>query len=108
MTTLNNRILFVDDDPNILKGFQRNLRKDFTVSVAEGGQQALELIQSSEPFAVIVSDMQMPGMNGAEFLYAAKKISPDSVRMMLTGNADQQTAINAINKGDIFRFINKP
>lgn len=105
---MSNRILFVDDDPNILKGFQRNLRKHYDISVADSGQTGLELIANSEPFAVIVADMQMPRMNGVEFLAQTRKISPDSVRIMLTGNADQQTAIAAINRGDIYRFVNKP
>lgn len=105
---MTDRILFVDDEPNILQGFQRSLRNRFDVSVAESGADALQLVENSEKFAVIVADMQMPGMNGAMFLGAVRKLSPDSTRLMLTGNADQQTAIDAINQGDIFRFINKP
>jgi response regulator RpfG family c-di-GMP phosphodiesterase len=105
---MSNRILFVDDDPNILKGFQRNLRKQYDISVAESGPAALELIANTEPFAVIVADMQMPVMNGVEFLAQTRKLSPDSVRIMLSGNADQETPIAAINRGDIFRFVSKP
>ena len=60
------------------------------------------------PFAVVVADMRMPGMDGVEFLQHVKEMSPDTVRIMLTGNADMQTAIDAVNKGNIFRFLTKP
>jgi response regulator RpfG family c-di-GMP phosphodiesterase len=102
-------VLFVDDEPNVLNAYKRNLRKDFDISTAESGADALELMKHKQgEFAVVVSDMQMPNMNGVEFLSQAKELSPHTVRMMLTGNADQQTAIDAINRGDIYRFINKP
>ncbi|MEH6442769.1 MAG: HD domain-containing phosphohydrolase [Oceanospirillaceae bacterium] len=101
-------ILFVDDEQNILSAYKRNLRKHFDIHTALSGADALELIKGKHNFSVIVSDMQMPNMNGVEFLKNAKKVSKNSVRIMLTGNADQQTAIDAINQGDIFRFINKP
>lgn len=101
-------ILFVDDEANILNGYKRNLRKYFTIHTALGGEEALAILAKHKDIAVIVSDMQMPEMNGVEFLSKAKPLAKNSVRMMLTGNADQQTAIDAINQGDIFRFINKP
>jgi len=102
------RILFVDDDANLLAAMQRNLRKLFSLDVATGGVEALALIKSSGPYAVIVADMQMPGMDGVELLTKVSEQAPDTVRVMLTGNADQQTAINAVNKGRIFSFLNKP
>ncbi|MCW8949267.1 MAG: response regulator, partial [Sedimenticola sp.] len=102
------RVLFVDDEANILSGIKRQLRKHYAVETALGGPQGLELIKKSEEFAVIVSDMRMPEMDGVEFLREAKVLSPDSVRLMLTGNADQQTAIAAVNKGSVFRFMTKP
>lgn len=102
------KILLVDDEPNILDGYKRSLRKYFEVDTAQSGQQALLAIQSNVSYAVIVSDMRMPGMDGVEFLARAKQICPDSVRIMLTGNADQQTAIDAVNEGHIYRFLNKP
>ncbi len=102
------KILCVDDDPNILQGYKRALRKDFDISVAEGGEQGLALIAQEGPFAVIVSDMRMPGLDGVQFLARAKELTPTSVRMMLTGNSDQQTAMEAVNQGSIFRFLNKP
>ncbi|MBT8078119.1 MAG: response regulator [Gammaproteobacteria bacterium] len=102
------KVLFVDDEPNVLQSIRRSLRKVFDVDTAEGGQEALEMIEANGSYAVIVSDMRMPGMNGVEFLSEAKRCAPDTVRMMLTGNADQQTAVDAVNHGDIFRFLNKP
>lgn len=102
------RILFVDDDPNVLAAFQRNLRKQFSFDTALSGNEALTMIKESGPYAVIVADMQMPGMNGIELLTRARQQSPDTVRVMLTGNADQQTAVDAVNEGAVFRFLTKP
>ena len=102
------RILFVDDDPNVLAAFQRNLRKQFTFDTANGGTEALALIKECGPYAVIVADMQMPGMNGVELLARSRLDAPDTVRVMLTGNADQQTAVDAVNEGAVFRFLTKP
>ncbi|MCA9174597.1 MAG: response regulator [Planctomycetales bacterium] len=105
---MNGTILLVDDDPNVLSGFKRHLRKQFDVELAEGGQQALELVRSGRSFAVVVSDMQMPEVNGLQVLAAVADAQPDTVRIMLTGNADQKTAVDAVNQGHIFRFLNKP
>ena len=105
---MNTKILCVDDEPNVLEAFSRSLRKDFNVFVAESGDQALAMIESHGPFAVIVSDMRMPGMDGIQFLMQARKLCPDTVRVMLTGNADQQTARDAVNQGHIFSFLTKP
>lgn len=102
------RILFVDDDANVLAAFQRNLRKQFTFDTANSGTEALALIKECGPYAVIVADMQMPGMNGVELLARARQDAPDTVRVMLTGNADQQTAMDAVNEGAVFRFLTKP
>lgn len=108
MNYTNTRILCVDDEINVLDAFKRTLRKDFEISVAEGGEQALAMIRTERPFAVVLSDMRMPGMNGIELLKQIKTIAPKTVRMMLTGNSDQQTAIDAVNEGSIFRFLTKP
>lgn len=102
------RILCVDDDPNILLGYQRALRKHFTIEVALDGEEALEAVRTQGPYAVVVADMRMPGMNGVELLTQVRQIAPSTVRMMLTGNADQQTALDAVNQGQIFRFMTKP
>lgn len=102
------KILFVDDEPHVLQSIQRQLRKRFTLEIAEGGAEALRILKENGPFAVIVSDMRMPEMNGVELLSKVKDLYPETVRMMLTGNADQETAMDAVNTGHIFRFLTKP
>lgn len=105
----NEKILLVDDDENLLSGLKRQFYKVFSFDTAVGGYNALLKIKDSpKPYSVIISDMRMPEMNGIEFLKKAKAVSPDSVRIMLTGNADMETAIEAVNKGNIFRFLSKP
>ena len=101
------KILLVDDEPNVLDGYRRTLGREFTLETAVGGQEALGLI-GEKPYAVVVSDMRMPGMDGVQLLSRIKASSPDTIRVMLTGHADMETAINAINEGSIFRFLNKP
>lgn len=105
---MNDTVLFVDDEPNVLSSIRRTLHRKFKLDTAESGAQALRMMTANGGYAVIVSDMRMPGMSGLEFLLEAKKLAPDSVRLMLTGNADQQTAVEAVNVGDVFRFLNKP
>lgn len=102
------KILLVDDEINVLNGYRRILRKEFSLDIAQGGQSALDLVEARGDYAVIVADMQMPEMNGVELLVEFQKKSPNSVRIMLTGNADQQTAIQAVNEGGVFQFLNKP
>ncbi len=102
------KVLFVDDDTNLLHAMQRKLRRKFDFSIAVGPEEALRLLREEGPFAVCISDMRMPGMDGVSLLSEIKKISPDTVKMMLTGNADQHTAVDAINRGHIFRFFSKP
>ena len=105
---MNERILCVDDDPSVLQAYQRSLRKRYTIEPALGGDEAIAAVASQGPYAVVVCDMRMPGMNGVQTLAKIREIAPDTVRMMLTGNADQQTALEAVNEGRIFRFMNKP
>jgi response regulator RpfG family c-di-GMP phosphodiesterase len=103
------KILFVDDDPNVLASFQRQLRKEFAVETALGPREGFEAIKrQSGGYAVIVSDLRMPEMDGIQFLSRVRDITPDTVRMMLTGNADLHAAIEAVNEGNIFRFLTKP
>ena len=102
------QILFVDDEANVLHSIHRQLRKRFNLKTAESGEEALRILKEEGPFAVIVSDMRMPKMNGIELLSRVKDLYPDMVRLMLTGNADQETAMEAVNNGQIFRFLTKP
>lgn len=108
MTSMEERILFVDDDPNILEAYQRKLGRVMRVFTAQGPHVGLRVLQEKGPFAVVVSDMKMPLMNGIEFLKKVREISPDTVRIMLTGNADLHDAMQAVNEGAIFRFLLKP
>lgn len=105
---MSRRVLLVDDDLNILQGYRRQLRRRFQIETAPGGKEGLEAILKDGAFAVVVSDMRMPKMDGIQFLTAVRQAAPDSVRMMLTGNADQKTAMDAVNDGHIFRFLTKP
>ena len=102
------KILLVDDEQNILDGFKRQLRNTFKVETAISGAEGLERLAKADPFAVVVSDMLMPVMNGIEFLKQVRKCAPDTVRLMLTGLADQSIAVNAVNESNIFRFLTKP
>jgi diguanylate cyclase (GGDEF)-like protein len=105
---MSDKVLVVDDDPRVLEGYQRALRKRFNLDVASGGHQALEMVAANGPYAVIVSDMRMPRMSGLDLLLRIREQTPETVRIMLTGNADQQTAMDAVNQGRVFRFLNKP
>jgi response regulator RpfG family c-di-GMP phosphodiesterase len=102
------KILLVDDDSNALSGYRRILSHDFHLETALGGVEAMKLVAEKGPYAVVVSDMRMPGMDGVQLLSKIKIESPNTVRVMLTGCADMDTAIDAINQGAIFRFLNKP
>jgi response regulator RpfG family c-di-GMP phosphodiesterase len=107
---MSDKILFVDDEPGVLEGYRRLLHKGFSVDTALGAGDGLAAIADAreDPYAVIVSDMRMPEMDGAQFLSRVRVISADSVRIALTGYADIQTASNAVNEGAIFRFLTKP
>ena len=105
---MSEKILFVDDEPDLLAAYQRHLRKAFEIETAEGPERGLEAVTERGPFAVIVSDLRMPNMDGIQFLSLVKKKAPNSVRIMLTGCADLETSIAAVNEGNIFRFLTKP
>jgi response regulator RpfG family c-di-GMP phosphodiesterase len=102
------RVLLVDDEPSLLDGLRRQLRRDFTVETAVGAANGLFALRTDQPFEVIVSDFLMPGINGAEFLAAAAKGAPTSTRMLLTGHTDLADAAVTVNKGGIFRMLLKP
>jgi len=102
------RVLFVDDDKNALDGYKRLLRGEFEVETALGGGQALAAIHLFGAYDVVISDMQMPGMNGAEFLAQVRQLSPHTARIVLTGYKDINRAIEAVNEGRIFRYLTKP
>lgn len=105
---MSSKVLCVDDEPNLLQGLRRQFHGKLLLDIAVGPEEGLKALAATGPYAVVVADMSMPVMNGAEFLAQVKQRSPDTVRIMLTGNADQETATLAVNKGSVFRFLNKP
>jgi len=102
------KILIVDDDANVVAGIRRQFRKAFNITPATSGDEGLKRLKTEGPFAVVVSDFRMPGMDGIAFLAKVCEASPDSVRVILTGHADLDTAIHAVNQGHVFRFLTKP
>jgi putative two-component system response regulator len=103
-----NRILFVDDEATVLAVIQRAFKEKFKISVAHSAKEGLAIIEREPPFPVIVSDYQMPEIDGISFLATIGKVSPGSVRILLTGCAHFDISIRAINEGNIFRFLSKP
>jgi len=101
-------ILFVDDDENVLECMKRQFRRKYDVQTALGPHEGLQTFRRDGPFSVVVSDLQMPGMNGIQFLSAVRNQSPETVRIMLTGQGDLSAAVAAVNQGAIFRFLVKP
>lgn len=102
------RILFVDDDQEILLTYKIYFKDEYDVTVADSGEDALTKIDKDNPFAVVVSDYRMGGISGVEFLKKVKEVSEDSVRVIVTSQTDIKTAIKAVNESNIFRFIAKP
>ena len=102
------RVLYVDDDPNLLAGVRRHQRTHFDLTFCQSGPEALEIFQNEGPFAVVVSDLRMPRMDGIELLSRLHELDPDSTRIMLTGNGDLEAAQRAVNDGRVFRFLTKP
>jgi ActR/RegA family two-component response regulator len=98
----------VDDEKNILNAYKRNLRNQFQIYLADNPETALEIIKRYGPFACVISDLKMPEMDGLTLLGKIKELAPDTVRILLTGYADLNTAIEAINKGNLFRLLTKP
>jgi signal transduction histidine kinase len=102
------KVLFVDDEPAFLAGIRANLRAGYQVFTAESAAQGLVELEHHGPFPVVVSDLRMPGMDGIGFLAEVRRRQDSSVRILLTGNADLDSAIAAVNRGHVFRFIEKP
>lgn len=106
--SMNNKILCVDDEESILKGFQLNLRKDFELHLASNGAEGLEVFDREGGFALVLSDMRMPEMDGATMLSEIKKRDHEVVTVLLTGYTDFESAMSAVNEGSIFRMLSKP
>jgi two-component system NtrC family sensor kinase len=103
------KILFVDDERNVLRALERLFLDDeYEIITALSGEEGLHLLKSEQPVQIVISDYRMPGMNGVEFLREVCRSWPDTVRIVLSGYADTAAVVNAINEGEIFRFIPKP
>lgn len=102
------KILLIDDEVMLLDSLRRELGFRYSIETAQSGAEGLDKIWKEGPYAVVISDYRMPVMDGVKFLSQVKESAPNSIRMMLTGNTDLPTAIDAINQGEIFRFLTKP
>lgn len=105
---MNNKILCVDDEEAILRGFKLNLNNKFELHFASDGIEGLELFKREGGFATVLSDMRMPRMSGAEMLHEIKKIDSEVVTVLLTGHTDFESAMAAVNDGNVFRMLSKP
>ncbi len=101
------KVLCVDDEPGLLRSLRWLLRGQYEVAVTDSPRAGLSLLSADE-FDVIISDQRMPGMTGTEFLQEAKRLSPRSVRLLLTGYSDFDAVLSSVNDGEVFRFITKP
>ncbi len=103
------KILFVDDEENILKALRRLMMdEEYEVFTATSGEEGLRILKEEKDIGVIVSDQRMPGLSGVDFLEKAREINPYAVRIILTGYADINAAIDAINRGGAYRYVSKP
>jgi len=105
---ISNKVLLVDDNDNLLASIKRQFRKQIKLETANSGALGLERIKNEGPYAVVISDMQMPEMDGITFLSKVRELSNQTIRIMLTGNANLDVATDGINKGSLFRFLTKP
>jgi response regulator RpfG family c-di-GMP phosphodiesterase len=105
---MTDQILFVDDEPYLLQSFQRELGFLYEIQTAQSGLDGMNRLRTNPKIAVVVADYRMPQMNGIQFLALVREEFPNVVRVMLTGNADLPTAIEAVNEGQVFRFLLKP
>ncbi|AHG90498.1 response regulator receiver [Gemmatirosa kalamazoonensis] len=102
------RVLVVDDEPSVTAAVARVLRRGFDVTPTHSADEGLALIRRGPSFAVVISDFQMPGMDGAAFLREVRRVAPDTARVLLTGRTDLAAAVAAVNQGQIFRYLAKP
>lgn len=106
---MNRKVLLVDDDMMLISSMRRCLGAQFELVTANSGPEALDVIRKQDkPFGVIVTDMRMPKMNGVDFIREARPLTPETSFMMLTGNQDADTAIRAVNEGEVKRYFSKP
>lgn len=100
-------VLYVDDEPNNLFSFKATFRLKYTIITAESGDEAMKILQT-EPVEIIITDQRMPNMTGVEFLEKVLEVRPEPMRLLLTGYADMNAVVDAVNKGKIFHYLTKP
>lgn len=100
-------ILIVDDEPEILNSLKGLLRREFQLFTAQSGAEAIEILKG-QPIHVIMTDQRMPEMTGAELLWRSREVSADSIRIVFTGYADIKGVVDAVNQGQLYRYITKP
>jgi response regulator RpfG family c-di-GMP phosphodiesterase len=102
------RILIVDDERAMLNLFSTVLKDGYVVETARSAEEALTRLRSQDSFSVLVTDIFLPGISGIELLSQCAKISPDTVRIAITGNPGRETVVDSVNEGNVFRFVSKP
>lgn len=101
------RVLYVDDEIHNLQSFRATFRREYEIHIAESGQEALGIFRDND-IQIILTDQRMPEMSGIEFLEEAQKINAEPMRILITGYADINAVVDAINKGQVYRYLNKP
>jgi DNA-binding NtrC family response regulator len=102
------RILYIDDEEHNLQAFKANFRRDFKVFTAISGAEGLEIFEKEPGLNIILTDQRMPNMTGIEFLEEVQKLDPEPMRILITGYSDINAVIDAINRGQVYRYLNKP
>src|SRR5262245_15584737 len=101
-------LLVVDDEPEVLRSVHDLLRLDYRVVTCQRGTDALQVLESPDEIHVVMSDQRMPEMTGVELLHHARQLRPDATRLLFTAYADIRAVVDAINQGNVYRYIAKP
>mgnify|MGYP005844852247 CR=1 FL=1 len=102
------KVLFVDDEEHNLQSFKANFRRDFEIHTALSGSEGLKIFENNQDINILLTDQRMPEMTGIEFLVEAQKINHEPMRILITGYTDINAVIDAINKGQVYRYLTKP
>ncbi len=102
------KVLYVDDEVNNLNSFKATFRRDYDITIAESGPEAMELLKNGLSVEIIITDQRMPNMTGVEFLEHVIPLFPQPVRILLTGYTDITAVVDAINKGQVYHYLTKP